>query len=93
MVKLGMKVNWEFWKKHICSRIREVGKQVWKNGYDTEWDKEYVQMKVLQMERWGAAVRGRDRMTWKYDDDKFRCGLVETEKHVLFECTLYGDGM
>ena len=30
MVKLGMKVNGEFWKKHICSRIREVGKQVWK---------------------------------------------------------------
>ena len=30
-------------------------------------------------------------MTWKYDDDKCRCGLVETEKHVLFECTLYGE--
>ena len=28
MVKLGMKVNGEFWMKHICSRIREVGKQV-----------------------------------------------------------------
>ena len=42
MVKLGMKVNWEFWKKHICSRIREVGKQVWKNGFnDTEREKEY----------------------------------------------------
>ena len=37
-------------------------------------------------------VRGSDRMTWKYDDDKCRCGLVETEKHVLFECTLYGTG-
>ena len=59
MVKLGMKVNWEFWKKHICSRIREVGKQVWKNGFnDTEREKEYVQeMKVLQMGRWGAEVR------------------------------------
>ena len=22
-----------------------------------------------------------ERMTWKYDDDKCRCGLVETEKH------------
>ena len=30
MVKLGMNVNGEFWKKHISSRIREVGKQVWK---------------------------------------------------------------
>ena len=34
-------------------------------------------------------VRGSERMTWKYDDDKCRCGLLETEKHVLFECTLY----
>ena len=22
-------------------------------------------------------VRGSDRMTWKYDNDKCRCGLVE----------------
>ena len=36
-------------------------------------------------------VRGSERMTWKYDDDKCRCGLVETGKHVLFECTLYGE--
>ena len=34
-------------------------------------------------------VRGSDRMTWKYDDDKCRRGLVEAEKNVLFECTLY----
>ena len=60
MVKLGMKVNGEFWKKHICSRIREVGKQVWINGFnDTEMEKEFVQMKEcprnesLQMGMWG----------------------------------------
>ena len=37
-------------------------------------------------------MRGNERMTWKYKDDKGLCGLVETEKHVLFECTLYGSG-
>ena len=36
-------------------------------------------------------VRGSERMTWKYDDAKCRCGLVETEKYVLFECNLYGE--
>ena len=36
-------------------------------------------------------LRGSDRMTWKYNDDKCRCGLVETEKHVLSECSLYGE--
>ena len=34
-------------------------------------------------------VRGSERMTWKYDDCRCGCGLVETEMHVLFECTLY----
>ena len=39
-------MNGELWKKHICNRIREVGKQAWKNGFnDTEREKEYVQMK------------------------------------------------
>ena len=36
-------------------------------------------------------LRGSEWMQWKYDDDKCKCGLVETEKHVLFECTLYGE--
>ena len=27
-------------------------------------------------------VRGSEKMRWKYDDYKCRCGLVETEKHV-----------
>ena len=44
---------------------------------------------VRLMVRGGLPVKGSDRMTRKYDDDKCRCGLVETEKHVLFECTLY----
>ena len=34
-------------------------------------------------------VKGSERMTWKYDASKYRCGLVETKKYVLFECTLY----
>ena len=34
-------------------------------------------------------VRGYEMMTWKYEDDK--CVLIETMKHVLFECTLYGE--
>ena len=34
-------------------------------------------------------VRGSERMTWKYDDCRCVCGLVETEMYVLFECTLY----
>ena len=46
MVKLVMNENGDFWKKHICSRIREVGKQVCKNGFnDTEREKEYLQIK------------------------------------------------
>ena len=26
-------------------------------------------------------------MAWKYDDCRCGCGVVETEMHVLFECT------
>ena len=28
-------------------------------------------------------VRGSEGMKWKYDDDKCKFGLVETEKHVF----------
>ena len=36
-------------------------------------------------------VRGSERMTWKNEDDKCMSGPVETEKHVLYECTLCGE--
>ena len=38
-----------------------------------------------------APVRVSEIMILKYEDDKYRCGLVETEKHVLFKCNLYGE--
>ena len=78
-----------------------------KNGFnDTEREKEYVQMKECPRNenfidgKVGAGVRlmggclpvgGSDRMTCNYDDNKCRCGLVGTEKHVVFECTSYGE--
>ena len=34
-------------------------------------------------------VRESETMTWRYDDCRCGCGLVETEMQVLFECTLY----
>ena len=37
-------------------------------------------------------VSGSERMTYKSDDCRCGCGLVETEMHVLFECTLYEEG-
>ena len=47
--KIGDESEWGILEMHICSRIREVGKQVWKNGFnDTERVKEYVQMKEYQ---------------------------------------------
>ena len=36
-------------------------------------------------------MRGSERMTWSYDADRCGCGQVETENHVPFECTLYGE--
>ena len=32
MVKLEINVNGGFWMKHICNRIREDGKQAWKDA-------------------------------------------------------------
>ena len=46
MVSIGMKMDRKVWKKYICERIQEVGRQSWKNGFnDTEREKEYVEMK------------------------------------------------
>ena len=36
----------------------------------------------LMVSRGCLPVRGSESMTWKYHDNKCRCGLVETEKHV-----------
>ena len=46
MVSLGMNMDRKVWKKYICERIQEVGRQSWKNGFnDTEREKEYVETK------------------------------------------------
>ena len=46
MVNLRRKVEGEVWKKCICERIREVGREAWKDGFkNTEREKEYVRMK------------------------------------------------
>lgn len=36
-------------------------------------------------------VRGNEYMRWKYEDTCCVCGEVETEGHVLYECTEYQD--
>ena len=33
MVNLRMNVEEEVWKKFICERIREVGREAWKDGF------------------------------------------------------------
>ena len=41
------------WKKYICERIQEVGRQSWKNGFnDTEREKEYVKVPGSKSEGW-----------------------------------------
>ena len=32
MVNLGINMEEEVWKKHICMRIQEVGREAWKDG-------------------------------------------------------------
>ena len=79
----------------ICSRIREVGNKYGKmdlmiqKGYvqmkecprNESFADGNVGAGVRLMVRGGSLpVRGSDRMTWKYDDDKCQCGLVESEK-------------
>ena len=46
MVSLVMKMDMKVRNKYICKKIQEVGREVWKNGFNkTEWEKEYVKMK------------------------------------------------
>ena len=46
MVNLKMHVEEEVWKKRICERIQEVGREAWKAGFkDIEREHEYVKMK------------------------------------------------
>ena len=42
-LSLRMNVEEEVWKKRICERIREAGREAWKDGFkNTERKKEYV---------------------------------------------------
>ena len=45
----------------------------------------------LKVRRVCFPVRVSEMMTWKYDNCRCGCGLVETEIHLLFEYTLYGE--
>ena len=36
-------------------------------------------------------MKGGERIAWKYDYCRCGCGIMETEMHVLFECTLSGE--
>ena len=105
MVNLGINVDGKGCKKYICEIIQEGGRGAWKYGFnDTDREKEYVRMKesprnesfadgsVGARERLMVRVgclpmRESGRMAWKYD---CKCGYVETDMHVLIECTLYG---
>ena len=46
MVSIGMKMDRKVWKKYICEKIQEVGRQSCKKRFnDTEREKEYEEMK------------------------------------------------
>ena len=46
MVNLRINVEEEVWKKCICERIQEIGREAWKNKFkNTESEKEYVRTK------------------------------------------------
>ena len=46
MVNLSMNVEEEVWKKYICDRTQDVGRDALKDGFNnTEREKEYVRMK------------------------------------------------
>ena len=55
-----MNVEEEVWKKRTCERIREVGREAWKDGFrNTEREKEYVKMKeCLRRERFSDGSVG-----------------------------------
>ena len=46
IVNLRMNVEEKVWKKCICERIQEVGREAWKDGFKrTAREREYVRMK------------------------------------------------
>ena len=36
-------------------------------------------------------LRGNRRMPWKYDDEHYVCGEVESEEHMVLDCNIYMD--
>ena len=75
MVSLGMKMDRKVWKKYICERIQEVGRQSWKNGFnDTDREKDYVEMKRCPRKESFAdgSVGARVRLMVRIGEDVYR---------------------